>query len=149
MIMIEFWKRRGTLQRRSLILWKPYTQGASFLEVEMLLRVRINCMPHTLEQFYKFFACMVKPLCAGFIIPIFYMYNKAFDHGLYKNKSPQKVERKTCKASIQKRWMWTCKIFPKYCEEYMPKESKFKSTSFESLANVHVLWIVALFQKAF
>ncbi len=102
-----------------------------------------------LEQLYKFFACMVKPLCAGFIIPIFYMYDKAFDHGLYQNKSPQKVEWKTCKASIQKRWMWTCKIFTKYCEKYMTKEeSLFKSSSLESLANVHVLQIVALFQKS-
>ncbi len=149
MIMIKFWKRRGSLQRKSIILWKPYTWGASSLEVENLLRVRINCMSHTLEQFHQFFACMVKPLGVGFIIPTFYMYDKAFDHGLYQNKSPHKVEPKTCKASIQKRWMWTCKIFPKYCEKYMTKESLFKSSSFESLANVHVLQIVALFQKAF
>ncbi len=94
-------------------------------------------MPHTLEQLYQFFACMVKPLGVGFIIPIFYMYDKAFDHGLYQNKSPHKVEPKTCK------------IFPKYCEKYMTKESLFKSSSFESLVNVHVLQIVAMFQKAF
>jgi hypothetical protein len=50
-------------------------------------------MPHTLEQFYQFFACMVKPLGVGFIITFFYMYDKALDCELYQKRWSERHAR--------------------------------------------------------
>ncbi len=143
--MIEFWKRRGTLQRRCFILWKPYTQGASFLEVETLLRVRINCMPHTLEQFYQFFACMVKPLGVCFIIPIFYMYDKALDYELYQKRWSERHAR----LPFKKDECGHAKSFQNIVKNTWQKSSCSNPVALNHFANVHVLGIVALFQKAF